>query len=68
MVTRLSEFRDWKEWRRMRAVKLKREGWSQRDAAALGVSDPAVSHWLAVAGRDGVEALRSHPAAGLSPA
>ncbi len=68
MVTSLSEFRDWKEWRRMRAVKLKREGWSQRKiAAALGVSGPAVSHWLAVASRDGVEALRSHPAAGPVP-
>jgi len=49
----------------MRAVKLKCEGWSQRRIAeALGVSDPAVSHWLAVAGRDGVDALRSHPPAG----
>jgi transposase len=68
MVARLSEYRDWKEWRRMRAVKLKREGWSQREiAAALGVSDPAVSHWLAIAERDGVDALRSHPAAGPVP-
>lgn len=49
----------------MRAVDLKREGWSQREIAdALGVSDPAVSHWLAIAQADGVEALRSHPAAG----
>jgi transposase len=68
MVTRLSEYRDWQEWRRLRAVTLKREGWSQRQiAAALGVSDPAVSHWLSIAGRDGVEALRSHPAAGPAP-
>ena len=52
----------------MRAVKLRREGWSQRTiAATLGVSDPAVSHWLAVAERDGVEALRSRPAAGRVP-
>jgi transposase len=52
----------------MRAVKLKREGWSQRKIAeAPGVSDPAVSHWLAVAGRGGVDALRSHPAAGRVP-
>ncbi len=49
----------------MRAVKLKREGWSQPQIAeALGVSDPAVSHWLAVARRDGAEALRSRPAVG----
>ena len=52
----------------MRAVRLKREGWSQRTIAeTLGVSDPAVSHWLAVAERDGVEALRSRPAAGRVP-
>ncbi len=52
----------------MQAVRLKREGWSQRKIAeALGVSDPAVSHRLAVAGRDGVDALRSHPAAGPVP-
>jgi transposase len=68
MENRLSDFRDWKEWRRMRAVKLKHEGWSQRTIAeTLGVSDPAVSHWLAVAERDGVEALRSRPAAGRVP-
>jgi transposase len=63
-----SGFLGWKEWRRMRAVKLKREGWSQREIAeALGVSDPAVSRWLAVARRDGVDALRSRPAAGRVP-
>jgi transposase len=68
MENRLSDFRDWKEWRRLRAVKLRQEGWSQRTiAATLGVSDPAVSHWLAVAERDGVEALRSRPAAGRVP-
>src|SRR3954451_6129765 len=68
MENRLSDFRDWKEWRRMRAVKLRQEGWSQRTiAATLGVSDPAVSHCLAVAERDGVEALRSRPAAGRVP-
>ncbi len=65
METRHSDFRDWKEWRRLRALSLKHEGWSQRMIAeALGVSDPAVSHWLAVAERGGVEALRSHPSAG----
>ena len=52
----------------MRAVELKREGWTQRKIAeALGVSDPAVSHWLAVAGRDGVDGLRSRPAVGRVP-
>jgi hypothetical protein len=48
METRLSGFRDWKEWRRMRALSLKHEGWSQRTIAeALGVSDPADSCRLA---------------------
>jgi transposase len=68
MEIQLSDFRDWKEWRRMRALILKHEGWSQRMIAeALGVSDPAVSHWLALAGRGGPEALRSHPSAGRVP-
>ncbi|HXG10446.1 MAG TPA: helix-turn-helix domain-containing protein [Gemmataceae bacterium] len=64
----LSAFRDWKEWRRMRALRLKQEGWSQRAiAAALGVSPAAVSQWLAAADRDGPDALRSHPAPGRAP-
>jgi transposase len=68
MTARLSEFRDWKEWRRIRAVEMRREGWSQRESAeALGVSDPAVSHWLSIAADDGVEALRSRPPAGRVP-
>jgi len=54
MDTTLSTFSDWKEWRRMRALSLKHEGWSQRTIAeALGVSRPAVSQWLAAAERDG---------------
>jgi transposase len=65
MGTSHSAFRDWKEWRRMRALNLKVEGWSQRAiAGALGVSKPAVSQWLAAAKRDGPEGLRSHPAPG----
>ena len=41
---------DWREWRRMRALELKHLGWKQRDiAAALGVTDGAVSQWLAAA-------------------
>jgi transposase len=65
MDTIHSGFRDWKEWRRMRALTLKHDGWSQRaTAAALGVSKPAVSQWLAAAERGGPQALRSHPAPG----
>ena len=46
----------------MRALSLKCGGWSQRAIAeALGVSEPAVSQWLAAARRGGPNALRSHP-------
>ena len=39
--------RDWREWRRLRALHLKQEGWYQRDIAeALGVSEVSVSRWL----------------------
>jgi transposase len=67
MGTNESAYRDWKEWRRMRALNLKQSGWSQRTiAAALGVSEAAVSQWLAAAERGGPAALRSHPAPGRS--
>jgi transposase len=64
---------NWREWRRLRALQLKRLGWYQRDIAdALGVSEETVSRWLARARAGGPEALRAHPAAGppskLSPA
>jgi transposase len=60
-----SAYWDWKEWRRMRALALKQEGWPQRAIAhALGVSEPAVSQWLAAARSGGADALRSHPAPG----
>jgi transposase len=65
MDTSLSAFRDWKEWRRMRALSLKHQGWSQGAIAEiLGVSKAAVSQWMAAARRDGPNALRSHPAPG----
>jgi transposase len=64
---------NWREWRRMRALQLKQQGWYQRDiAAALGVSEVTVSRWLARARAGGPEALRAHPAPGrprrLTPA
>src|SRR5215470_534630 len=63
----------WREWRRFRAVRLKREGWYQRDIAeALGASEVTVSRWLARARAGGLEALLAHPGPGhpseLSPA
>src|SRR5438034_6561969 len=64
----LSAFRDWKEWRRMRALALKQQGWTQRAIAeALGVSEQAVSQWLAAVRQGGPQALRSHPAPGAPP-
>ena len=45
----------------MRALELKQQGWRQRDiAAALGVTEGAVSQWLAAARRGGTDAVHSH--------
>lgn len=58
----------WREWRRLRAVELAKQGWNQRTSAEiLGVSEAAVSQWMATwqrEGREGVLAHRSpgHPA------
>ncbi len=63
---------DWREGRRLRAWELHQQGWKQKDiAAALGVTQGAVSQWLA-RGRDGgVAALRTRSSPGaparLSP-
>ena len=59
---------DWREERRKRAWKLKEEGWSQQDiAAALGVSEGAVSQWIKRGREGGMEALKAHPPTGVSP-
>jgi transposase len=59
---------DWREWRRLRALQLKQQGWSQRAiAAALGVSEDTVSRWLARARHGGPEALRARPGPGPPP-
>jgi transposase len=45
----------------MRALELKHLGWKQRDiASALGVTEGAVSQWLAAARRGGPDAVLSH--------
>jgi len=59
---------DWREWRRLRALHLKQQGWYQRDIAdALGVSEVSVSRWLACANAAGSEALRARSAPGHPP-
>ncbi len=59
---------DWREERRKRAWTLKEEGWQQQDiAAALGVSEGAVSHWVKRGREGGIEALKAHPPTGVSP-
>jgi transposase len=60
---------DWREWRRLRALQLKRQGWRQRSiATALGASEVTVSRWLARARRGGPEALWTRIAPGRPPA
>ena len=58
--------RDWREGRRLRAWDLHQQGWQQKQIAiALGVSQGAVSQWIARGRAGGPEALRnrSHPGA-----
>jgi len=60
--------KDWHEWRRLRAVRLKDQGWLQRSIAdALGVSEVSVSHWLTRAHDGGLAALHTRPGAGRQP-
>lgn len=60
--------RDWREGRRLRALELHDQGWSGRAiAAALGVTDGAISQWLKRARAGGRAALRSHPPPGPTP-
>jgi len=57
-----------REWRRLQALHLKQAGWKQRDiAAALAVTEGAVSQWLAAAARGGEDALRARPVPGAPP-
>ena len=60
--------KDWREGRRIRAWELHEQGWKQKDiAAALGVTEGAVSQWFKKAKTQGVEALRHQPAPGATP-
>ncbi|HEX2172595.1 MAG TPA: helix-turn-helix domain-containing protein, partial [Dehalococcoidia bacterium] len=60
---------NYREYRRQRAYDLKEQGWKQRDfAAALGVTEGAVSQWLKRAREEGGrEALRHRPPPGPTP-
>jgi transposase len=58
----------WREGRRQRAWELFQMGWRQRPiATALGVSEGAVSQWLAQVRRDGPAALKQRPRPGRPP-
>src|SRR6476660_3758015 len=58
----------WREGRRLRAWELHRMGWTQsKIAQALGVTQGAVSQWLARAKLDGVQTLHAQPAPGRPP-
>ena len=58
----------WREGRRLRAWELHQQGWTQQQiAAALGVSQGAVSHWVQRAQAHGCAALHAQPRLGPQP-
>jgi transposase len=60
--------RDWREGGRLRALELHEQGWTGKGiAAALGVSQSAVSQWLKRGREGGPEALRTQPPPGRVP-
>lgn len=61
----MADTREVMEWRRMRALELKAEGWTQRAiAAALGVTEGAVSQWFKRAAEGGAAALKARVSSG----
>ena len=63
---------DFRQWRRLRAYRLRNRGWRRWEVAeALGVTEVSVSRWVARARSGGESALLSRPIpgrlAGLSP-
>ena len=59
---------DWREGRRLRAWELHQQGWKQKDiAAALGVTQGAVSQWITRGREGGVPGLRRRTAPGSAP-
>src|SRR6266567_4298796 len=60
--------KDWREGRRLRAWELHQQGWKHKDiAAALGVTEGAVSQWITKGKGQGPEALRHRPSSGAPP-
>jgi transposase len=58
----------WRKWRRLRAWQLRQQGWRQCDiAAALGVTQGAVSRWMRRGREGGVASLRHRPPPGPAP-
>jgi len=54
------KFKDWREARRKRAFDLHEQGWTGRAIAqAFGVSEAAVSRWIATKERAGRDAWRA---------
>jgi transposase len=59
---------DWREGRRLRAWDLHQQGWSQKQIAiALGVTQGAVSQWIARGQVGGRDALRNRSRPGATP-
>ena len=59
---------DWREGRRLRAWDLHQQGWPQKQiAVALGVTQGAVSQWIARGRAGGAVALRNRSRKGATP-
>lgn len=59
---------DWREGRRLRAWDLYQQGWQQKQIAiALGVTQGAVSQWIARGRAGGSDALRNRSRPGATP-
>ena len=59
---------DWREGRRLRAWDLHQQGWLQKQIAiALGVTQGAVSQWIARGRAGGADSLRNRSRKGATP-
>lgn len=59
---------DLREWRRLRALGLKQDGWRRRDVAeALGVTERSVSRWCSIVRDHGAQGLLSAAIPGRPP-